>query len=211
MLGVDASRTSYGQGQGQGQSSDIRNGQQLGNTNPNINHIIYQPNNSPSIVIGLDQNDGSKGKKNDISSATSFTPNNSLNAPTTGANQGMGLGGLGGMINNKSSVLNMALPSLVAGGVSYLVAYSMNLPQRDSVILGALVGGSSIPGEYIAGMVAPNNEIVSVLASTGIGAVGTILMGTPMDFGIIMAVTGGISSSATKYMISKAFNPNPAG
>eukprot|EP00731_Ephydatia_muelleri_P019533 Em0012g358a len=55
-------------------------------------------------------------------------------------------------------------------------------------------------------MVAPNNEIVSVLASTGIGAVGTILMGTPMDIGIIMAVTGGISSSATKYMISKAFN-----
>ena len=66
MLGIDASRTSYGQGQGQGQSSDIRNGQQLGNTNPNINHILYQPNNSPSIIIGLDQNDSSKGKNNDF-------------------------------------------------------------------------------------------------------------------------------------------------
>ena len=203
MLGVNASRTSYGQGQGQGQSSDIRNGQQLGNTNPNINHILYQPNNSPSIIIGLDQNDSSKGKKNDMSSSTNFTPNNSFSAPTTGANQGMGLGSIGGMVNSKNSVINMMLPSLAAGGVSYLVAYFMDLPQKESLLLGTIVGVSSIPGEFLASYVAPNNEIVSAVATTGIGAGATILMGTSADVGIIMAVTGSISSAATKYMLGK--------
>lgn len=134
MWGVNASRTSFGQGQGQGQSSDIKNGQQLGNTNPNTNYILYQPNNSPSIIIGLDQNDESKEKKTDLSSSTSFTPNNSFSAPTTGSSFRMGLGD---MINYKSSLLNMALPTLAAGGMAYLVGYTFDVKLQDNLLTSA--------------------------------------------------------------------------
>ena len=68
LVDVNNSRLSNTLGQGQGQSStnDVRNAQNLSNYNPNTNYILFQPNNSPSISIGVNQNDSSTDKKSDV-------------------------------------------------------------------------------------------------------------------------------------------------
>ena len=145
LVDVNNSRLSNTLGQGQGQSStnDVRNAQNLSNYNPNTNYILFQPNNSPSISIGVNQNDSSVDKKSDVSSSTGgFTPSNPFTLGITGGAQGISqpsLTDFGRMINDKSSTLNMLLPTIASGVAVYSLAYYMGVPTYDA----AIYGGSS--------------------------------------------------------------------
>ena len=207
MLGIDASRTSYGQGQGQGQrqgiDSDIQASNQNETNGANWVTNLFQPSNNPSIVIGLDQNDSSKDRKSDISSSTAFTPSNMFTKPFTGGMQNASLAG--DMINNKDSMFNQLMPSLVTGAAVYVCAYVMNMPKQDATIAGDTVGAAVIPSEYVSNMITKDNILLQSFVLATAGTIATMVLGSPMENSLMFGAVGGVAFAADKYIMSRAF------